>query len=247
MRLGMKMMAYNALKDNTRSRDNGRMNYGENEYNTNRTEYNGSGMNYGGVEGRFRDRRGREHYDDGRFAPMNEMGDMENRRDRMGRYTSNMEMHSPYVSPVYERPMNQIGFNREMDSNYRMDAGYSRMNEMDNRGSEMQKGGASGHAVKLDERMAEEWMSNLKTDGQRGPHWSKEQIKQAMAQRGLRGDPTEMWVAMNTVYSDLSKVLKRHNVSSLDAYIDIATAFWLDDEDAMPDKLARYEQNIVKH
>ena len=235
----MRMLAYNAVRDNARNYP--RKTYGdvENEYRTDRTEYNGSAMNYGGVEGRFRDRRGREHYDNGRYAPMS---------DYDVNYTR--PLYTTEERRDYTRPMNKIGFEAksEVDHDYRSSADYGRMDEMEHRQGAMQSGHAkSEDGPKLDDRMAEEWMESLHSDGKRGPHWDLAQVKQVMAQRGLHGDPIEMWVAMNSVYSDLSKVLKKYNVNSLDAYIDIAKAFWLEDEDAMPDKLARYYQSIVRH
>ena len=51
---------------------------------------------------------------------------------------------------------------------------------------------------------------------------------------------------MNMVYSDYSKVAKKLNVSNIDFYAEIAKAF-LDDQDAAPDKLARYYEFVVKH
>lgn len=92
------------------------------------------------VESRFRDRQGREHYDNGRFAPMNEGGMWVDGRypggwdgqdgGRMGLPAggvpySQYPIHMPYIPPVYQnnqekegwRPMNKIGFNvsGEMD------------------------------------------------------------------------------------------------------------------------------------
>ena len=97
MNPGMKMLAITSMnrkdgesrerdyreRDMRNRRDDGRLNDGwtaeanyrggnRSEYegrDYTRNEYNGSDMNYGGVEGRFRNRRGREHYDDGRYAP----------------------------------------------------------------------------------------------------------------------------------------------------------------------------------
>ena len=71
----------------------------------NRSNYARSEYEGGDMEARFRDRRGREHYDNGRFAPMR--GGMEDYETEM-HYPS-----SPYVPPVYEggeRSMNPIGF-----------------------------------------------------------------------------------------------------------------------------------------
>ena len=77
-------------------------------------------------------------------------------------------------------------------------------------------------------------------------HWTLEQTNQIMTQRGINCDPYQWWVAMNMVYSDYSKVAKKLNVSNIDFYAEIAKAF-LDDQDAAPDKLARYYEFVVKH
>ncbi len=97
----------------------GRMDYGRSDYN--------------GPDSRFRDRRGREHYDNGRFAPQNDGGawvesrywdDREAYRGPESRYP----MTTPYVPPVYQdyggerggqRPMNRIGFRMSGDMDQR--------------------------------------------------------------------------------------------------------------------------------
>lgn len=59
-------------------------------------------------------------------------------------------------------------------------------------------------------------------------------------------DPLKFWLALNLMYSDYSKVAKKHNVGgSIDFYVDMAKAF-LDDKDAGPDKLAKYYRFVVK-
>lgn len=84
---------------------------------------------YSGTESRFRDRDGREHYNDGRYAPMNRGGEYGG--EPMGRggcgcpRSAYMEPYSHYpmtpsVLPVYQRedwqtregyrPINRIGF-----------------------------------------------------------------------------------------------------------------------------------------
>ncbi len=87
---------------------------------------------YSGPESRFRDRDGREHYDDGRFAPMSRGGEYGGqpmdwsgysypRADHMEPYLHHEMGYPmpPYVPPVYQRgyqtredyrPMNKIGF-----------------------------------------------------------------------------------------------------------------------------------------
>lgn len=235
----------------------GEMNYPQNEY---------GGMNYG--ESRFRDRRGREHYDNGRFAPMrnemdgemrgayNEMrgayGEMRGEDMRSEEMRRGGQAHYPFgpVPPVYERgaEMNRIGFvvpigQNEVGGNFRNDASYS---EMGHQRGEMMRGGASGESMMLTEDMAHEWMHNLQNeDGTKGPHWTMDQVKQVMSQRGVKMDPLEFWVVLNIMYSDYCGVLKKHGANNMDVYVDMAKA-WLDDKDAMDGKAARYFQYIVK-
>ena len=102
---------------------------------------------YSGPESRFRDRDGREHYNDGRYAPMNRGGYGHPRSEYMEPY-SHYPM-TPYVPPVYQRedwqtregyrPMNKIGFSvdgemerlpRELGHEYPMSAGYEGREEM---------------------------------------------------------------------------------------------------------------------
>lgn len=237
---------------------NNRSNYIRNEW-----EYEA-----GDVENRFRDRRGRDHYDNGRFAPMrseieepedNYGAEMRRRRDSRGRFRSEgnygVDMHYPYtpfIPPVYERgggQMNLIGFERreEVPNNYGMSAEHQSPEEMRNQNSNMEMGRASGNSAVLNKEMAEEWMMGLQNeDGTKGPHWSMEQAKQIMTQRGISTDPMEFWVILNAVYSDYCKVFKKHNMDRADVYADFAAA-WLNDKDAQPHKAGRYFSEIVKH
>lgn len=220
--------------------DYGEMNYPRNEY---------GGMNYG--ESRFRDRRGREHYDNGRFAPMNEMDEMRGDYPDMRRGGSS---HYPFgpVPPVYERgnDMNRIGFSMDGDREFRQDyttnAAYSHMNEMDHRTSNSMMGHARGSDMKLTDEMADEWMRGLHNeDGTKGAHWTKEQVKQVMNQKGIKADPTEVYAVMNALYADYCGVLKKHGVNTIDFYVDMTSA-WLNDKDAQEGKTARYFQYITK-
>jgi len=221
--------------------------------------------NYGmenNMESRFRDRRGREHYDNGRYAPRNEWeayivgNNMENRgmesRNMENNYrTENREGSSSGRGGARsEAPrMNRIGFNTgtEMRSDYKTRIDAPVWNEGSNmKGGEMSKGHASSMAM-LNDQTAHEWMENLKNaDGTTGPHFSKEQVKGMMNQKSVNADPLELWVAMNMFYSDYCKVAKKLNVNNVNFYMDMACAF-LDDEDAVDDKLAAYYECIVKH
>ena len=65
---------------------------------------------YDGPDSRFRDRRGREHYDNGRYAPQNDGGMWVDSRywDDREAYRpmeSRCPMTTPYVPPVYRAPL----------------------------------------------------------------------------------------------------------------------------------------------
>lgn len=241
----------------------------ENRYNGPRYAYDEGRMNYE-PESRFRDRRGREHYDNGRFAPMRSRydggsmrdWDMEPRNDGIAVWDRSRGMRNnwdeepeggyhPYPPPVYEeesRPtINRIGFAMpaEMTGGYRTDASYHRMNEMEHRTSP-KMAGRSGGASHFTPEMAEEWMAGIKNqDGSKGPHWKMEDVKKLLAQRKLHKDPYEFWAILNAIYSDYGHIAKKHGVNTMDFYVDMACA-WLDDEDANPNKAAIYYEEIVK-
>lgn len=224
---------------------NNRSNYTRNEY--------PGGMR--DMDARFRDRRGREHYDNGRFAPMRSemddgMDDMEpESRRRMARRRdgtfaprsemredSGGEMHYPmYPMPIYEQDeqprMNRIGFEAESEGKRYMG------NIVPMRGGDK----------KLTPEMAEEWMAGLQNeDGTCGPKWSMEETKRVMKQKGIEVDPVTFWVVINALYSDYAKVLKKHNVSTVDIYADLACA-WINDKDAVKDKAGAYYMYVVMH
>lgn len=147
--------------------------------------------------------------------------------------------------------MNRIGFaaepKREIESNYPMDANYPRMEEMGHHTSMTTMGHAKGADMVLTEEMAQEWMHNLQNaDGTKGPHWTLDQVKQVMSQRGIQADPIELWVAMNASYSDLCALAKKHGINTMDFYLDYSMAFWLQDKDAVEDKEAAYYMYVTK-
>lgn len=175
--------------------------------------------------------------------PRSEMNEPESRRrrDSRGRFRSQMdggsggEMHYPgTVPPIYEEytQPRQIGFSAHGGE--------------PKEGLRMIRGGAHQQDMELDEQTAHEWMENLQNeDGTKGPHWTKEQTTQVMEKRGFDCNRLEWWVAMNAMYSDYSKVAKKHNVNNVDFYADLAKA-WLHDADAVDEKAAAYYQFVVK-
>lgn len=260
----------------------------------------GMEMGYGGysemgyeAENRFRDRRGREHYDNGRFAPMR--GEMENememrrgnqgggnrgggnrggnqggarneyrmenyggmeyrggemrggREGEMRRGGGRSEMRGGWDEEE-EMRMNQIGFERpqEMESHYPTRIDYAPRNEMERGSSPRMGGGAKGAEMEFTPEIAKEWTKKMHNeDGTRGEHWSMEQVKKLMTQRGIEYNPAEVYAIMNALYSDYCKVLKKYGFNSSEGYLDLALA-WLNDQDAIPNKAMMYYEFIVK-
>lgn len=224
--------------------------------------YGNEGGNYArdnyGVDNRFRDRRGREHYDNGRFAPRNEYGNMGgdyssgysrgNSPDREygaeNRTGNEGEMRGNYDGGR----MNVIGFDRpqEMQSHYPMRIDYNYGDEMEHRSGMKMAGGATGTGMMLTPEIAKEWTKKMHNeDGTRGEHWNMEQVKKLMAQKGIEYNQAEVYAIMNALYSDYCKVLKKYNMTSPEFYLDMAIA-WLNDTDAKPGKAMNYYECIVK-
>lgn len=259
MNPGMKMLLMTSRsedKNNSRAGERGDNNRSvRNEY----ERYEGAYSNYD-VEDRFRDRRGREHYDNGRYAPMRNHFEPEDNYNRR-------EMNRPqsYEPPMYERsdrreggerPTNLIGFAREeheprfkeIEHNYNASADYRTTSELDHgKNSRMNNGYAKTNSTpKLTHGLAMEWTEHLSnTDGTKGAHWTMEQAKQVMAQKGVMLDPLEFFVALNLMYSDYAQVAKQLSINSIDFYVGLAKAF-LDDPDAGDDKLMKYYECVVK-
>lgn len=178
------------------------------------------------VEDRYRDSRGREHYDNGRYAPMDDM-----RRPPMD------STGDVWMPPYYDDDK-VIGFDRS-------NAVRSTTDKHDAKTATM------GRAVTTDSegmtaKLAEEWTSRMRNeDGTTGPHWSMDQVKTVMQQRGIDCDLPEFYAALNMIYSDYVNVAKKLGISNIDFYVGMAQAF-LDDKDAGKDKLLRYYRSVVE-
>ena len=149
----------------------------------------------------------------------------------------------PYTIPPYGggEDVNEIGFER-----VGMRSQYSEGNEMENRRSEKESGHARGYGEFTHED-AKEWTKQMHNeDGTTGPHWSMDQVKQVMAQHGIKYEPAIFWAILNSIYSDYCTVFKKHNVNTMDMYVDMAKA-WLNDKDAVKDKAGAYYECVVKH
>lgn len=221
------------------------------------------------IDNRFRDGRGREHYDNGRFASMrSEYGgvDMDHDRTnmgytepiRMGGYDHDMdarrsweiiENNGSYMEPRYNDNYGRDGMRRVMGFGGSSYVDHPRMDEMSHRTGEKMPGHASSTArPKMNREMAEEWMAMLKNaDGSKGPHWTFEEVKNLMQTRGVQGDPLVLWVGMNAEYSDSVLLNRKYGVDRPEYYLDAAVCRWMNDKDAVEDKAAAYFEHIVKH
>lgn len=228
-------------------------------------DYGRTGMGYE-PESRFRDSRGREHYNDGRYAPMNyaPMGHYDDDYSGGSYWTP-----SPYIPPMYnhygesmrqdereypQRPMNRIGFNVSGDMEkfppesrreyHSGTARYGTEESAHRTGGHME---ADGHTPFTREEAMIWTRDMVNSDGSRGPHWNMDQVQQVMEQRGINCDPAQFYAVLNAVYSDYYAVAKKYGLSNkMDFYVDLAKA-WLDDDDAVKDKVKKYFDNIVKH
>ena len=185
------------------------------------------------TEDRFRDGRGREHYENGRYAPRNEYDSGYAPSD----YTPHMRL--------VPSGMNRIGFNSEYsdygDMGYRMDSGAGMPGEM-SPGSAM----SYEDVPRLTKELANSWVAGLKnSDGTNGAHWSFEQTRQVLSQKAYNLDPIEFFVAINMMYSDYAKAAREFDVNNVDFYACMAKAF-LEDKDSDSDKLMSYYYAIVE-
>lgn len=171
------------------------------------------------VYSRMRDTRGREHYDNGRYAPMNRNWTITENRAEMPvdgyKRVYGFGADARYDMPVYDEMSSMSGS---------MERGYSSYDSY----------------APLTKQTAHEWVQSMKnSDGTTGEHWTMEQTTQLMQTKGITCDPVEFYAAINMMYSDYFKVAKKMNVNSVDFYAYLAEAF-LKDTDAGKDKLAKY-------
>lgn len=137
-----------------------------------------------------------------------------------------------------------IGFDRDPYAR-----GYSgtRMNAERSYGSYYRGYGGYDEGGGLNWEDAKEWMMHIRNgDGKTGPHWSIDQTNRALEKKQLDCEPHEFWATMNMLYSDYGDVAKKYGVDNAEFFACMAEAF-LDDEDAVPDKLAVYYDCIVEH
>lgn len=110
--------------------------------------------------------------------------------------------------------------------------------------------GAYPMTEKLTMEEAAEWVEGMKNtdpDHPTGEKWTMEQIKPIATKHGFTtpDKQIEFWAVMNMMYSDYYETAKKHGVSTMDFYADMAKA-WMHDKDAVENKTAAYIEYCTK-
>lgn len=172
-----------------------------------------------------------------------------NRSTRMSRsnYTGNYSRSSG--GNRMESRMQPIGFTYEP---YDMRGGRRGGPSMHSGGGShgnYEMGRAESEDYGLTYEEAEEWVNGMKgADDSEGGKWEIEKIEKILKERGMRYNPIDMYAGMNALYSDLCEVCMKYGITDKDVnfWLEAAIAFWLEDEDAVEDKLAVYYDCIVE-
>lgn len=109
--------------------------------------------------------------------------------------------------------------------------------------------GYEGEDSGLTYKEAEEWVQSMKnSDGSKGGKWEMEELEKILRERGIKCDILTIYAGMNALYSDLGRVCKEFGITEkdVDFWLEAAIAYWVEDEDAVEDKLAVYYDCIVE-
>lgn len=226
-------------------------------------------LGYDSVTGHFRKMNKDDDWDEHDLGIYDDAMMDRQRRDRRGRYMNAASM-PPYYYPGYTMPYAE--HDRDMRRDRRdmedMDRIGHRDGMMNDGGKEMyrvrQEGGRplmermyahgdkESKPKKLTEHDGEEWMKHIEnSDGTRGAHFSKEEVKQMAQKHGIKFEDFsefDLYLATNMMYSDYCDSLGAYTKNP-DAYVKMAVDF-LEDEDfegKPEEKLALYYHDIVKH
>ena len=92
------------------------------------------------------------------------------------------------------------------------------------------------------EEDAKEWAAHMNPPAR----WTMDQTTAVMQQNGFTHKPCEFWVVMNMLFSDYGKTMIKFSADKPEIWASLAHDF-LDDGDAVKDKVGRYWRDIVKH
>ena len=101
----------------------------------------------------------------------------------------------------------------------------------------------------LDKETILSWVEGMvDKDGVHGGHFSWHQAQQHAINKGITDENRmlEMYAIMNAMYADYHHVARKFGVDREDFYACMAKAF-LEDADAVQDKVEQYYRHVVKH
>lgn len=112
----------------------------------------------------------------------------------------------------------------------------------------MKQHGMIGYVPPLTREKAEEWVDSMEGESEQGETWTYEEIEELAKKHGipkLEKKLIEFYAVMNMLASDYYKVAEKFDVLNDEFFVCMAKAF-MDDEDAVPNKVAAYYQYIAK-
>lgn len=101
----------------------------------------------------------------------------------------------------------------------------------------------------LDKQTVMEWVESMEdSDGVRGGKYTWHQAQQYAMNKGITGERRmlEFYAAMNAMYSDFHEAGRKFGVDKPEFYACLAKLF-IEDPDAVDDKLAMYYEHVVRH
>lgn len=237
----MALMRNNNDGMSARRRRDSRGRYMEGDYGM-RSEYGGAYNDYGGtVRGEYdmyimppQDRRMG-------FEPPygNDMNDNDIRRRNTGRedgYFSEQGERQRYPTSRYT---SRRGANMH----------YGKSQSMEHRmGGMKQNGMPEGYVLPLTREKAMMWVRDMDGESEEGETWTFEEIEELAEKHGIPKQEkklVEFYAVMNMLASDYYKVAEKFDVLEDEFFVCMAKAF-INDKDAVPDKVAMYYECIAK-
>lgn len=159
-----------------------------------------------------------------------------------GRYNGDYEIHDGYDTDRYSD--NYTNTRRGADWYPSNAIGFTGGNE------EMQKGSYRHYnddIEPLSREKATKWIQGMKnSDGSRGARWTMDDVDALRQRMGMTNIKLpDLFTAMNMLYSDYGLTVRKAGADTPEFWAKMAADF-IDDEDAMPNKLARYYQYIAR-
>ena len=94
------------------------------------------------------------------------------------------------------------------------------------------------YGKKLNKDIAERWVKGMRPVGQ---HWTMEEAEATMKNKDVKSSVADFYTAINMMYNDNYKLVKDNEQLAIDLAIN-----WLEDEDAVTDKMYEYYKHIAK-